>query len=260
MSAQQQGSCVYGGKQDFPMAQFARLPQSFVWGYATGQSFAPTHFRHGTTRLIFIFGVASYQIEGSADVDGRGPSIWDVFSKTPGKIADGSNGDVATDSYKRWKEDVQLLKSYGVKAYRFSLSWSRIIPKGGRNDPVNDLGLKHYRAVIEELVREGIVPFVVSSLLECALSISHINPLFETLYHWDLPQALHDRYGGWLNKEEIVQDFINYANVRAAVATPTSILLTYILTDLLQRLWRHRAELVCCLVEMPKRRRIEGYS
>ncbi|PSR78580.1 hypothetical protein PHLCEN_2v7327 [Hermanssonia centrifuga] len=152
----------------------AKLPKEFVWGYAT----------------------ASYQIEGSSDQGGRGPSIWDTFSKIPGKISDGSNGDVATDSYRLWKEDVALLKSYGVKAYRFSLSWSRIIPQGGKNDKINQEGLDHYRSLLEELIKEGIVPFV-------------------TLYHWDLPQELHDRYGGWLNKEEIVEDFVNYAKVRS---------------------------------------------
>ncbi|KAI0340378.1 beta-glucosidase 1A [Trametopsis cervina] len=150
----------------------AKLSKDFVWGYAT----------------------ASYQIEGSHDKGGRGPSIWDTFSKTPGKIADGTNGDTATDSYRLWKEDVALLKSYGVKAYRFSIAWSRVIPKGGRKDPINREGIDHYRTLLEELVKEGIVPFV-------------------TLYHWDLPQELHDRYGGWLNKEEIVQDFVHYAKV-----------------------------------------------
>lgn len=114
---------------------------------------------HSTRSHPFI--AASYQIEGSWDKDGRGPSIWDVFSKVPGKIKDGTNGDVATDSYKLWKEDIALLKSYGVKAYRFSISWSRIIPNGGRNDPLNPLGIKHYRTMLEELVKQGIVPFVV---------------------------------------------------------------------------------------------------
>ncbi|EKM56612.1 glycoside hydrolase family 1 protein [Phanerochaete carnosa HHB-10118-sp] len=154
------------------MTTAAKLPKSFAWGYAT----------------------AAYQIEGAANKDGREPSIWDTFAKIQGKIADGSSGDVATDSYNRWQEDVQLLKSYGVKAYRFSLSWSRIIPKGGREDPVNEQGIKHYRTLIEELLKEGIIPFV-------------------TLYHWDLPQALDDRYGGWLDKAEIVQDFANYAKL-----------------------------------------------
>jgi len=150
----------------------AQLPKDFTWGFAT----------------------ASYQIEGSFDKDGREPSIWDTFSKTPGKIRDGSNGDVATDSYRLWKEDVDLLESYGVKSYRFSIPWTRIIPKGGREDPVNEAGIKFYRNLLEELIKRGIVPFV-------------------TLYHWDLPQALQDRYGGWLNKAEIIQDYVHYAKV-----------------------------------------------
>ncbi|KAI0945484.1 Beta-glucosidase 1A [Taiwanofungus camphoratus] len=137
----------------------------------------------------FYFISASYQIEGSTDVGGRGASIWDSFCKIPGKIRGGSNGDVATDSYRLWKEDVALLRSYGVKAYRFSLSWSRIIPIGGRNDPINDEGIAFYKGLVEELLNNGITPFV-------------------TLYHWDLPQGLHDRYGGWLNKEEIIQDYV----------------------------------------------------
>ncbi|OSX63480.1 glycoside hydrolase family 1 protein [Postia placenta MAD-698-R-SB12] len=149
-----------------------KFPSDFVWGYAT----------------------ASYQIEGAANEGGRGPSIWDTFCKVPGNIRDGSNGDIATDSYHRYKEDVALLKSYGVRAYRFSLSWSRIIPLGGRQDPVNQEGVAFYRSLIEELLKNDITPYV-------------------TLYHWDLPQGLHDRYGGWLNKEEIVQDYVNYAKI-----------------------------------------------
>ncbi|CDO75757.1 hypothetical protein BN946_scf184921.g33 [Trametes cinnabarina] len=138
-----------------------KLPEDFLWGYAT----------------------ASYQIEGSPIADGRLPSIWDTFSHTPGKIKDGSNGDVACDSYRRWGEDVALLHSSGAKAYRFSLSWSRIIPKGGRDDPFNPAGIRHYRAFIETLLKHDIKPVV----------------------------ALHDRYGGWLNKNEIVADYVNYA-------------------------------------------------
>lgn len=107
---------------------------------------------------------------------------------------DGRDGDVATDSYRLWKEDVALLAQYGVKSYRFSLSWSRIIPLGGRNDPVNPKGIAFYSNLIDALLEHDIIPFV-------------------TLYHWDLPQALHDRYGGWLNKDEIVQDYVHYANV-----------------------------------------------
>ncbi|KAG2085401.1 glycoside hydrolase family 1 protein, partial [Suillus discolor] len=101
---------------------------------------------------------------------------------------------VATDSYRLWKEDIALLARYGVKSYRFSLSWSRIIPLGGRNDPVNPKGIAFYSNLIDALLEHGIIPFV-------------------TLYHWDLPQALHDRYGGWLNKNEIVQDYVHYAKV-----------------------------------------------
>lgn len=128
------------------------------------------------------------------NVDGRGKSIWDDFARMPGKIADGRNGDVAADSYRLWKQDIALLSEYGAKYYRFSISWSRIIPLGGRNDPVNPKGIEFYSNLIDELLCHRIMPFV-------------------TLYHWDLPQALHDRYGGWLNKDEIVKDYVNYARI-----------------------------------------------
>jgi beta-glucosidase len=106
--------------------------------------------------------IASYQTEGSATTD-RGPSIWDTFTHAdPSPIADGSSGDIATDSFRRWKSDIALLKSYGVTAYRFSISWSRIIAKGGRNDTVDEEGIKFYRGVLEELVRVGITPCIVS--------------------------------------------------------------------------------------------------
>jgi beta-glucosidase len=94
-------------------------------------------------------------------VDGRGKSIWDDFARTPGKTMDGKNGDVSTDSYKRWKEDIALLASYGVKSYRFSIAWSRIIPLGGRDDPINPKGIEFYSKVIDELLKHGITPFVV---------------------------------------------------------------------------------------------------
>lgn len=136
----------------------------------------------------------SYQIEGAAHDDGRADSIWDTFCRIPGKIADASSGDVACDSYHKYKEDVALLKQLGAKAYRFSVSWSRIIPLGGRNDPVNKAGVQYYLNLIDELHANGIVPMV-------------------TLFHWDLPQALYDRYGGFLNKEEYVKDYVNYARV-----------------------------------------------
>ncbi|KLO18904.1 glycoside hydrolase family 1 protein [Schizopora paradoxa] len=143
--------------------------------------------------FLWGFATAAFQIEGSTDVDGRGKSIWDDFSRTPGKTFDGGNGDVATDSYARWEEDIALLKQYGVKAYRFSIAWARIIPLGGRNDPVNPKGIEFYSKFIDRLLANGITPFV-------------------TLYHWDLPQGLHDRYQGWLNKE-IILDYVNYCRV-----------------------------------------------
>lgn len=114
---------------------------------------------------------AAYQIEGSASAGGRGPSIWDTFTHTSGRktVADGSSGDFATDSYNRWREDLALLKSYGVNAYRFSISWSRIIPLGGNGDEVNQEGIRFYRGVIEELVRLGITPCVVGFIVLCAV-------------------------------------------------------------------------------------------
>lgn len=153
---------------------------------------------------------ASYQIEGSAEKHGRGPSIWDEFCRKPGKISDGSNGDIATDSYRLWKEDIQLLKSYGVNSYRFSFSWSRIIPLGGRGDPINPEGVAFYRILIKTLIDNGITPFAVCDF---QFQLAEFTTLPQTLYHWDLPQGLHDRYGGWLNKAEIVEDFSNYAKV-----------------------------------------------
>ncbi|RMD44884.1 hypothetical protein DV735_g355, partial [Chaetothyriales sp. CBS 134920] len=139
----------------------------------------------------FLWG---YQIEGAVDADGRGPSIWDTFCKIPGKIADGSSGEVACNSYNRTADDISLLKQTGAKAYRFSISWSRIIPLGGRDDPVNPAGIKHYQKFVDDLVDAGIVPFV-------------------TLFHWDLPAELDERYGGFLNQDEFVRDFAHYARV-----------------------------------------------
>lgn len=174
---------------------------------------------------------ASFQIEGSTDVDGRGKSIWDDFSKLPGKTLDGRDGDVATDSYQRWKEDLDLLVEYGVNSYRydgcahpclpganvpsarFSIAWSRIIPLGGRNDPINEAGIQFYSNLIDALLERGIVPFVVRDVLACLIRALLKSPLFiQTLYHWDLPQALYERYGGWLSKE-IVEDYVHYSRV-----------------------------------------------
>ncbi|KAK5558312.1 hypothetical protein LTR46_003561 [Exophiala xenobiotica] len=154
------------------VAPKAGLPADFIWGFAT----------------------AAYQIEGGATADGRGPSIWDTFCKTPGKIADGSSGDVACDSYHRTAQDIELLKKTGAQAYRFSISWSRVIPKGGRNDPVNQAGIDFYVKLADDLLAAGITPFV-------------------TLLHWDLPDELYKRYGGYLNKDEFVADFANYSRI-----------------------------------------------
>jgi hypothetical protein len=96
-------------------------------------------------------------------VDGRAKSIWDDFSKQPGKTQDGRNGDIATESYRLWKDDIALLVKYGVKSYRFSISWPRIIPLGGRNDPINPKGIEWYSNFIDALLDNGIVPFVVST-------------------------------------------------------------------------------------------------
>ncbi|MCU1231503.1 MAG: beta-glucosidase [Acidobacteria bacterium] len=145
-----------------------RFPDGFLWGAAT----------------------SAYQIEGSPLADGAGPSIWQRFSHTPGMMTNGDTGDVACDHYNRYKEDVALLRELGVGAYRFSISWSRILPEGtGR---VNQGGLDFYRRLTDELLAAGIKPMA-------------------TLYHWDLPEALDDR-GGWLNRD-VADWFAEYASV-----------------------------------------------
>lgn len=108
------------------------------------------------------FSPAAFQVEGSTNADGRGPSIWDGFSRIPGKTLDNRNGDIATDSYRLWKQDIALLKQYNVKSYRFSIAWSRIVPTGSRHDPTNQLGIDFYNRVIDELLANNIIPFVVS--------------------------------------------------------------------------------------------------
>jgi len=145
-----------------------RFPDGFLWGTAT----------------------SAYQIEGSPLADGAGPSIWQRFSRTPGKMTNGDTGDVACDHYNRYREDVAIMRDLGCNAYRFSISWSRILPEGtGR---VNPKGLDFYKRLTDELLRAGIKPMA-------------------TLYHWDLPQALDDR-GGWLNRD-VAEWFAEYASV-----------------------------------------------
>ena len=144
------------------------FPEGFLWGAAT----------------------AAHQIEGSPLADGAGPSIWTRFAHTPGMMLNGDTGDVACDHYNRWRDDVKLMKELGLKAYRFSVSWSRILPEGtGR---VNQAGVDFYSNLVDELLANGIEPLL-------------------TLYHWDLPAALDDR-GGWLNPE-IADWFAEYARV-----------------------------------------------
>src|SRR5262249_47332057 len=144
-----------------------QFPKGFLWGTAT----------------------ASYQVEGAINEDGRGPSVWDTFSHAAGKIKDKSNGDVAVDMYHRFKEDVQLMKALGVKAYRFSIAWPRVFPEG--TGTANPKGLDFYNRLLEELIANGIEPFA-------------------TLYHWDLPQALQDRVGGWESRDT-PKAFADYA-------------------------------------------------
>jgi beta-glucosidase len=151
-----------------PTAEPTVFPDDFVWGAAT----------------------AAYQIEGAASEDGRGRSIWDTFSHTPGRVRDGDTGDVAVDHYHRLEQDVAVMVELGLDAYRFSVAWPRVVPDG--DGAVEPRGLAFYRRLVELLRSAGIEPFV-------------------TLYHWDLPQALQDR-GGWANRAT-VDAFVRYAEV-----------------------------------------------
>ncbi|WP_034263837.1 GH1 family beta-glucosidase [Actinospica robiniae] len=140
----------------------------------------------------FVFGAATaaYQIEGAATEDGRGPSIWDTFSHVPGNVENGDTGDVAIDFYHRVDEDLDLVKSLGLSAYRLSIAWPRILPAG--TGEINEAGLAFYEKVVDGLIARGIEPIV-------------------TLYHWDLPQPLEDR-GGWTTRETSYA-FAEYARV-----------------------------------------------
>ncbi|MDA5522216.1 glycoside hydrolase family 1 protein [Yersinia kristensenii] len=139
----------------------------------------------------FLWGSASaaYQVEGAWDLDGKGASVWDKFVRIPGKTFENTTGDVAVDHYHRYKEDVALMAEQGLSAYRFSIAWSRIFPEG--NGAINQAGLQFYDDLINELIKHNIEPVV-------------------TLYHWDIPQALQDAYGGWESRK-VVEDFAHYA-------------------------------------------------
>ncbi|XP_022154059.1 beta-glucosidase 12-like [Momordica charantia] len=144
----------------------------------------------------FVFGTASssYQYEGAAFEHGKGPNIWDNYThQYPERIVDHSNGDIAVDSYHRYKEDIAIMKQTGLDAYRFSISWARILPKGNLSGGVNKEGIEYYNNLINELLANGIQPYV-------------------TLFHWDVPQALQDQYQGFMGRQ-IVNDFRDYAEL-----------------------------------------------
>ncbi|TFD93503.1 beta-glucosidase [Cryobacterium lactosi] len=143
----------------------------------------------------FVFGsaTAAYQIEGAVDEDGRGASIWDTFSHTPGAVQNGDTGDVADDHYHRLEADLDLIADLGLNAYRFSIAWPRIQPTG--RGPVNAAGLDFYERLVDGLIERGVTPVV-------------------TLYHWDLPQALEDE-GGWTNRDTAYA-FADYARIVGA--------------------------------------------
>ncbi|XP_042517813.1 beta-glucosidase 11-like isoform X1 [Macadamia integrifolia] len=140
-------------------------------------------------RFVFGAGTSAYQVEGAAFEDGKTPSVWDTFAHS-GRSGE-NNGDIACDGYHKYKEDVQLMVDTGLEAYRFSISWSRVIPNG--RGSVNPKGVHYYNSLINELLSHGIQPYV-------------------TLFHYDVPQALEDEYGGWLSRK-IVKDFTAYADV-----------------------------------------------
>ncbi|XP_057991141.1 beta-glucosidase 13-like [Hevea brasiliensis] len=156
----------------------------------------PDNFNRSYFPDDFIFGTATsaYQVEGEANTTGRGPSVWDIFThESPERIKDHSNGDVAVDFYNRYKEDIQNVKDMGFDAFRLSISWPRVIPSGRRREGVNKEGIKFYNDVINEIKNNGLKPFV-------------------TIFHWDTPQGLEDKYGGFLSSN-IVNDFRDYADL-----------------------------------------------
>jgi beta-glucosidase len=180
------------------------------------QSTLPAGFFHG-------YASASYQIEGALAEDGRGQSQWDVL------LTGEDTGRDACDSYRKWEDDIKLLQQYGANSYRFSIAWPRIIPKGkhyhllsttlswlwsgGRNDPVNPLGIEYYNKLVS--LQRDLIPLILISQID-GLVAANITP-FVTLFHWDLPLELENRYGGFVasekDAEELFLDFENYARV-----------------------------------------------
>jgi beta-glucosidase len=155
--------------QELDITESYQFPEGFRWGVAT----------------------SAYQIEGAAAEDGRKPSVWDTLCRRPGAILAGGSGDVACDHYHRYEQDIALMAELGIKHYRCSIAWPRIIPDG--RGAVNQAGLDFYKRLFDCCAKYGVTPHV-------------------TLYHWDTPQALEDRYGGWLSRE-ITDDFAEYAAV-----------------------------------------------
>ena len=139
------------------MASYS-FPDEFTWGVAT----------------------ASYQIEGAVAEDGRQPSVWDTFSATPGRVLNGDTGEIACDHYHRYEADIALMAQLGIKHYRFSIAWPRIMPTG--TGAVNEAGIDFYQRLVECLQKHGITPHA-------------------TLFHWDSPQALEDRFGSWQSRD-----------------------------------------------------------
>lgn len=156
------------GRQLKNMTKILKFPKNFLWAAAT----------------------SSYQIEGGWNADGKGESIWDRFSHTPGKIKNGDTGDVAIDHYNRYRDDVALMREMGLQAYRFSIAWPRILPQG--RGKIEQAGIDFYSRLVDELLAANIIPFA-------------------TLYHWDLPQAIQDE-GGWTVRST-AEAFVEYTNV-----------------------------------------------
>ncbi|KAH7006885.1 glycoside hydrolase superfamily [Ilyonectria destructans] len=147
----------------------------------------PADFAWGTA-------TAAYQVEGGVEQDGKGKSIWDTYTHLQPSRTNNQNADVACDHYNRMPEDVELMSAMGVDVYRFSIAWSRIIPLGGRNDTINEKGIAFYNDLIDRLLASGIQPVA-------------------TIYHWDVPQGIYDRYGAFLNTEEFRADFAHYSRL-----------------------------------------------